>query len=210
MKKTYLLILLSFILHLSENADAQLSITGATCVLPGTEYQYLINGDWSVDSSMQICVQGGRIIGTVDSCLEGAVAEVHIIWDSSLTHNLYLSYSASHSNLGINITTPLTGGTIDSVTALQTVLKNKLPVPINCSEATGGSCLPNYSLSWQQSNDGIHWTDIPGMASSDLIIENPVQQTTYYRRRVTDLVSRSIEYSNTAIIAVIEVTTQVQ
>jgi hypothetical protein len=66
----------------------------------------------------------------------------------------------------------------------------------------GGNCAPSYGYQWQQSFDDLSWTDIKDAILPNLEFVAPLDQTTYYRRKVTETISSSVEYSDIAIVLV--------
>lgn len=182
----------------------QALISGPNCVIPGTEYQYLISGDWSSDTTVQVCLSGGVIAGTTDSCItDTAISFVTVVWDSS-TVNGTVSVTVGNENTTYNVTTTsfLTGGLIDSVGKIQFIYTDSIPINITCSEATGGACTPFYDYQWQQSYDYSTWTDIDGGNTQNLSFSAGLSQTTYFRRVVTETASNTIGYSDFAAIIV--------
>jgi hypothetical protein len=70
------------------------------------------------------------------------------------------------------------------ISADQTICYNGVPVPLNASQASGGSG-PGYSYQWQGSIDGVSWTDIDGAQA--LNFSPPVlTASTLYRIAATD------------------------
>jgi hypothetical protein len=61
---------------------------------------------------------------------------------------------------------------------------------------------PSYSYQWQQSTDNVNFSDISGQTSLSLTFSAPLTITTYYRRKVTETVSGSVAYSNSATVTV--------
>ena len=70
------------------------------------------------------------------------------------------------------------------ISADQTICYNGVPIPLNATQASGGSG-PGYSYQWQGSIDGVSWTDIDGAQS--LSFSPPVlTASTLYRISATD------------------------
>ncbi len=181
---------------------AQVTISGPVCVLPGTTYQYYIQGSWDSVSTMQVCVTGGTITDSSASSgctVQGApLGSVSISWDSS--GSLNLTSSIGNTSLSVQITTALQAGDLDSAGAMQFVFADSIPNPVTCSAATGGACSPAYSYHWQQSSDASNWTDMSGGTAENLIFTSPLSGTTYFRRKVTETVSGNITCTAVAMI----------
>lgn len=199
---------LFFLLGQSLKSFSQVSITGPVCVIAGTEYQYLISGNWNDQSTFQICIQGGKLFDTDSTCFNGSpVASVHVIWNNDSTGSITINSSEGDALISIERTTILTGGKIDSSLSIQTVIIDSIPVAINCTLPTGGNCSPSYSYQWQKSYNGIIWVDIPNARNESLQFSSAISQNTYFRRKVTEVISNSVEYTD---IALVVVTTEIQ
>lgn len=186
---------------ISNRLFAQMNILGPTCVIASREYQYLIEGDWAADSTMQVCVEGGIIAGLEDSCKRGSFPDVQIIWRDSANHQLQLSSASGNSNLEPELTTELSPGKVDSMYAVQIITTDSIPGDITCSIPTGGSCSPNYIFIWQLSEDCLHWTDSE-TTTPQFSFTSPLTKTAYYRRKVSETNSNSVDYSNVVTILV--------
>lgn len=195
------IIALSFI---STLAFGQILITGPDCVIPGTEYQYLVSGDWEPDAVIQTCIAGGVISGTTNTCAsDTSISSVTVIWDSAAGNGVItVTVGDQSANLNITITSMLDAGKIDSTSKLQYVQTDSFPVRILCAGATGGSCNPNYIYQWQQSFDYTEWTDIDNAAEQSLTFSSALTKTTYFRRMVTETVSNTTGYSDNAVVIV--------
>ncbi len=181
----------------------QILIYGPTCVIPNAEYQYDINGAGATDTVMNVCITGGRFLDRDTNCYSGATLSfVRIMWDED-TANAGISISTANGvkSLSISLTAVLDGGKIDSTDALQVIQNDSTTFSIHCSPASGGNCQPFYSYQWQQSTNGIQWTDITGILAPNLDFSG-VSVATYFRRKVKELASNTIEYSDFAIVNV--------
>jgi hypothetical protein len=189
---------------------AQVTITGPSCVIAGTVYQYSISAKWDSTSTMHICVNGGIIadssLGDNNTCTpSGApVARMLVIWNDSASNNgsLSLTSSLGNASFAVHFTDPLLPGSIDSVTGNQQIGYDSIPATIICSIDTGGSCSPSYSYQWQQSLDQVNWVNVDGANSMNLTIQAPLVQTMFYRRKVIDINSSTVGYSNVASVFV--------
>jgi hypothetical protein len=185
-------------------AFSQVTVTGPTCVIPGTVYQYLISGPWDSASTMQVCLTGGVIAGTSMTCTPNGQPQsaVLVTWNAGSTVSLQITSSKGNGTLSVALTDTLGGGTIAPTTKSQRILFNALPTVISCSPATGGSCSPTYTYQWQQSYNILIWTDIPGATSQNLLLAQPLKQTIFVRRQVTETGSGTISYSDAALVDV--------
>jgi hypothetical protein len=94
----------------------------------------------------------------------------------------------------------LLGGTIGSS---QSYCYNVVPaISLGGNTASGGT--GNYTYQWSNSPDGITWGDIPSAISSDYLLNDPVTETLFYRRTLTDLCG--IVHSDTIRISVYPLT----
>ena len=191
------------------SAFAQVSITGPQCVMAGTVYQYTIKGNWDSSSTMQVCVSSGAITdsaGTNRCTATGGapLATVLVTWNDSASEAGTISLTSTKGNatLSVNFAGPLLPGSIDSMSKIQNIATDSLPSAINCSADEGGSCSPSYSDQWQQSSDMVSWTDIAGAKGQNLSFSSSPVQTTFYRRKVTEIVSGTIAYSDEAVVNV--------
>jgi hypothetical protein len=192
-------------LAISAASQAQPTITGPTCVTPGITYQYLISGHWDSASTMQVCAAGGAFNGLSDSCTaNGApVSFVLVVWKDSITGGmLSLSSSAGNSSLTVNITQLLHSGFIASASKSQAIAYSSQPATLYCAAATGGSCSPAYTYQWLQSSDGLNWTNVDGAVSQNLVFSSELRQTLFFRRKTTEMVTGSIDYSDMATVSV--------
>ena len=189
-------------------AYSQVAITGPTCVIQGTTYQYSISGNLDSSSTMHVCINGCIIADTSikGSCSEDGppLSAVQVVWSNGKKGSLTISSSKGNASISVNVTSSLTPGFIDSASAKQD-LYDTLGVPetIDCSKGTGGSCSPSYSYQWQRSRDAMTWEDIAGATGKDLSFSQPAKHTFYYRRMITEDNSNTIGYSNMAVVNVI-------
>jgi hypothetical protein len=185
---------------------AQVTVTGPTCVVPGTIYQYSIAGNWDSSSTMHVCINGGVIVdsGYRNACTpEGKpVAQVLVDWDTAGNWGLTVTSSSGNAALYVSVTVPLKAGSIDSVSKTQMIGVDSVPALITCSVDTGGSCSPSFVHQWQQSADMVSWTDVQRATGLNLKIDTGLNQSTYYRRRATETSSGTIAYSDVAAVFV--------
>ena len=193
----------SFAVICISKADAQVSLTGPVCVLPGLVYQYEISNKGTDTTNMRLCVTGGVIAGTTTTCTStGNLSYIRVNWTDSIGGQILLTTSMDSASISVSVTNILSAGLIDSSSKVQTAVVDSIPPPIHCSAATGGSCDPQYAYQWEQSADGVTWQSIADAASADLIFTSPINQTTYYRRRVSETNGNSEALSEVALIIV--------
>jgi len=185
-------------------AQSQITISGPTCAAPGVTYQYLISGSIDTSTSVQVCVSGG-IVGTgASACQSGTkIPYVLVVWSGN-TASATITASSSKGNGSLNVTVInlLQGGEIEDLTSSQTVPYDSFPSAINCAVATGGACSMNYVYQWQSSLNNLMWLDISGAVGQNLTVPSKLQQTTFYRRKVTETGTQTIGYSNSATVFV--------
>ena len=195
------LICICFLCLFQSKSLCQISVYGPACAIPNAGYQYDINGVAATDTVMNICITGGRFLDRDTTCYSGATLSfVRIMWNEDAPNGSISVTTANGSkSLSISLTAALDGGKIDSTDAIQFIQNDSTVFSIHCSPATGGNCQPSYSYQWQQSSNGMQWTDLSGASSPDLNFPG-VNVTTYFRRKVKELISNNIEYSDIAII----------
>jgi hypothetical protein len=193
------------LLMMHHAVHAQLTIQGPQCVLPGFSYQYAITGNWDSISSVQICITGGTIDSTAESCWQGApISSFKVIWSHDGGGNIQLNAGTDFLHQNVKITSALAAGQIDSADSFQLIGYDSIPGKIHCSKATGGNCSASYNYQWQQSTDDVHWLDIAGATKRNIGFSAPLIQTTFYRRKVTETHSGSIAYCISATVFVKE------
>jgi hypothetical protein len=182
----------------------QVSINGPICVRAGLEYQYIINGNWSSESTVQICVRGGVIADSSSSCIAGnSFSQMRLIWDFNISEStIQLTSSEGNTSITVSISDTLRPGVIDSAFKKQTIEYDDIPGTIICSVARGGSCSPTYTYQWQQSIDNIDWENIAGSTSKNLSFSAPITQPTFFRRKIIEINSNSVDYSDVAAVYV--------
>ncbi len=192
---------------ISISCAAQVTVSGPTCVVPGTTYEYTISGSWDSVSIMQVCITGGYV---PDSLVQGMctpqgapLSAILVIWDSAMSGGaITVSSSLGNVSLAVSITTPLIAGFIDSVSGQQAIGYDSVPSTIYCSADSGGSCSPSYSYCWQQSTDAVNWVNVPDSANQNLNFSEPITTTTFYRRKSVEVSSGTIGYSGLAVVRV--------
>ncbi len=203
-KKPGLLKIITFIffLVLANVGMAQSLIKGPVCVTSGVYYQYNVSGPCNDVSNLQICITGGTLEDSTTSCYNGKpVSFIRVSWNDQNTNgNILITSPSGNASLDVNITKGLDPGSIDTTNRYQLVSSGKIPTSISCSLPTGGSCSSSYQYQWQQSYDLINWTDIAGTTNQNLSFTVAVSQITYYRRKVMEMTSGSIAFSNEATV----------
>jgi hypothetical protein len=196
--------LLALLILLPAIGFGQVTVTGQTCAIPGTVYQYLISGPWDSASTMQVCLTGGLTADSNQTCTSTGKprAAVVVTWDSAGTMTLQVTSSKGNSTITVTVINPLSGGTIDSATGSQSVGYDSVPAQINCSVSSGGSCSPSYNYQWQQSTDMLIWQNISGATGQNLSLSQGLVQAVFIRRQVTEMSSGTIAYSSVAVVDV--------
>jgi hypothetical protein len=186
-------------------AKSQPTVTGPTCVVPGTLYQYLISGPWDSASTMQVCLQGGTLVTQSGACTaNGApLSSLLVTWNPGVSQgSINLSSTAGNFSLALSVTTPLQAGAIITTNKAQAVGYNTAASAIRCGADIGGSCHPNYTHQWQQSLDAVNWMDITGATGQDLPAIPVLRQTRFFRRKTLETGSGSIAYSDIATVQI--------
>jgi hypothetical protein len=186
------------------NVRSQISISGPTCAAPGVTYQYLISGAVDTGTTITVCVAGGIIGSGATACQSGTkISYVLVVWSGkSSSANITVTSSAGNGNLNVSVFNNLQGGQIDSLTNNQTIGYGSIPAQINCSAASGGACTMNYAYQWQSSLNNVMWADVPGVSGQNITVPSKLQQTTFFRRKVTETGTQTINYSNSATVFV--------
>lgn len=187
------------------SVQAQVSVSGPVCVLPGTDYQYNISANWDSASVMQICVTGGVISDSGTSCYSGnPLPFIHVTWTGdSDSGMLVFKTSLGDTSFSVVFTSQLSAGMLDTSVNLLILDSGAVPPIIHCTPATGGACSPQYMYQWQQSPDMMQWSDFPGAANPDFSFGNPPEQTIFLRRKVRESVSGAIGYSGVSSVYIL-------
>jgi len=174
----------------------QMIIKGPVCVKAGGEYQYNIEGPWKENGNPRVCVTGGVISETQQTCLSAeTIASVRVIWnDKVVKGSISLTSSSGTATIDVGITEELSPGTIGAAKRQQ-ISYNTKPAAINCTPASGGNCIPSYQYQWQWSEDSFTWQDVAGANSQNLSVNSLLKQAAYYRRKVTENKSGDVAYS---------------
>ncbi len=195
MQKITLLIALSLLFF---KGYCQVGITGLACVTQKTQYQYIISGIQDSSMNVQLCVTGGSIVGTTDTCVSSNnLSQALIIWGSNTNEGTITVHAGSTSkSLEITVIPILRGGEIDTSLKNQFIDSFATPKTITCTLPTGGSCRPSYSYQWQHSDNNLNWSNVEGATQQNLSFDGPISGSGYYRRVTNEGVSGSVAYSN--------------
>ncbi len=179
---------------------AQFSITGPTCVVVGTQYNYIIAGPYTGSTNMNWNQTTGTIVGSNSGT---PLPEIQVTFPSTGTYYVKVSTSnpSGSASLTVTVTTNLVGGTISNPS--QNINYGAVPATINCPVATGGTCsTPNYVYQWQSSPNNVSYTAISGATSQNLSFTTGLTSAMYYRRFVDETVSGNTGYSTVAQVTV--------
>jgi hypothetical protein len=202
MKKVFfgLTLSISFFLTL-EKGFGQIVLSGPTCVVPNTVYQYTFSGKLDSSATLQVCLTGGVLADTPIACsfLSKGISFFRVIWNAGTAGSIHLKSNLGNASMAVAITYPLTGGSVSSLKT-QSINFNSLPGDINCQPATGGSCSPIFAYQWQESLDIVSWKDITGATNQNLNFTSSRKLTVFFRRKVTEKNSGSIAYSDVATV----------
>lgn len=201
-RKTLLLLLVAFAVT-GYHLNAQVSISGPQCIIPGITYQYIINGNWNNSSVIKVCLTGGKLISS-ERCTPDSVraTSVFVIWNDTSYRKLDVTSSLGNTSIIVLATTDLKGGRIDEDDKVKLYDSTISSYSFHCGVASGGSCTPNYSYQWQKSEDGLNWVNINNATGKDLQFSGSIIVNTFFRRVTTETNSNTVAYSETGILAV--------
>ena len=183
--------------------NAQVSVSGPQCIIPGNPCQYIITGNWISDSWMKLCVRGGKLEGGQQCNVSGKIMNTILItWSDTSYHRLELTSSLGNVNLELKSTSELKGGEINESDKIKICNSAVTNYTFRCAPSKGGSCDPRYSYQWQRSENGLNWSTISGASKKDLKFTGTVKVNTYFRRVTTESGSNTIAYSDHALLAV--------
>lgn len=182
---------------------AQITINGPVCVKAGSEYRYIVQSTKALNPKTKVCVTGGTIAGSKNSCVTGDTnVVVSVVWNDKTTKGaISFSSPGESTSLDISICDDLNPGAIN-VSKTQKIAFNSKPAAIICTPASGGNCSPSYQYQWQWSDNDLYWTDIDGATSQNLSITALLKLPVFYRRRVTETLSGAVAYSESAAVYV--------
>jgi RHS repeat-associated protein len=177
--------------------QAQESIGGPTCIVPGSQYSYTLSG---AAPNFTYSVSGGLFsTGLTNGSSSSNSATVLITWSTGISSGVITMVSEYGTNtLNVAPAPALSPGAISSGQT-QSILSGTDPATINCPVATGGSCSATYTYLWQYSTDGVNYSST-GVTAQNLTFSTGITQLTYYRRQVN--ASGTINYSNVATVSV--------
>ncbi|WP_207632583.1 DUF6443 domain-containing protein [Foetidibacter luteolus] len=193
-----LLFLTILSLGCSQLIKAQASINGPTCVLAGTQYSYTVSAYYTGDADFSYSVSGGTLSTGGNSGSHDGPGIVTILVTWSNYGAITLTSPAGNASFSITIAPPFNKGSFTSGHS-QIINYNTVPATIVCSAANGGTCSTgNYVYQWEQSPDGVFYTTLQGATAKDLSFSSPATRTTYYRRKVTETTTNTIDYTSGA------------
>lgn len=184
---------------------AQVKIIGPSCVEGNFPYSYELNGIWTTESTMQLCVTGGLIIDSNTYCISGSpVNSIKIKWlnENNDQGNIELTSSIGNANLKVIISPALNPGEILSQSKIQTIKPDSAVAIIECTPARGGGCQSNFIYQWQSSVDAVNWLNIEGTNTTNFEIRTPIKETTFFRRKNVQPHSNTISFSEMAVVYV--------
>lgn len=184
---------------------AQPGIEGASCIMPGTTYQYMITGQWDSSSNAHLCIQGG-ILKSGDSCISLQISPsmLLVIWNDSVTHRkIAVTSDLGNASLMVTGTTELHGAAVDDSDKLKIFDADQLNYIFHCGVATGGSCDPNYTYQWQRSTNQLNWTNIQGATTKDLKYSGTIETSTFFRRVTIETHSNIVAYSDSGQLIIV-------
>jgi hypothetical protein len=190
------------VLAISFRSYAQPLVSGPDCIIPGLTYQYILTGDWKPGSTAKLCITGGNLL-TGNACTpDGSIPYmILVIWGTGKNRKIELTSSLGKFSLNITGTSALDGGQINAKDKEQEFNK-KSGYTYRCTEASGGSCTPDYVYQWQSSQNGLEWKNIDGETKRDLKFSDEISGNIYFRRVTNELRSNTTGYSDTGLLNV--------
>jgi hypothetical protein len=184
---------------------AQPGINGASCIMPGTTYEYMITGQWDSSSNARLCINGG-ILNSGDSCisLRTSPSMVLVIWNDSVAdRKIAVTSDLGNASLMVTGTTELNGGVVDDSDEVEIFDADQVSYTFHCAVAMGGSCNPNYTYQWQSSTNQLNWTNIQGATSKDLQYSGTITVSTFFRRVTIEMHSNIVAYSDSGQLMIV-------
>ena len=193
---------LTILFLISERSIGQVSISGPTCVVAGSSYNYSVSGNYDPTATIEWCLSSNgsvlQVYGsnpTSNGNCKSAVGGNYMAmtWNTSGSGTVYVTTSAGTANLNVTIVNALDAGTVSNPT--HNIPYNTIPSTINCPVAQFGACNPGFTYRWQSSTDGVTWSNMV-QTSQNLTVTSPLLITTYFRRMVTEVHTNTIGYSS--------------
>jgi hypothetical protein len=194
--------ILLFSLAFAPNSAGAATIDGPTCVVPGVSYQYTVYG-LSSTVTRNWCVDAGYIPpGTTTTCRSGKMVTISVKFEAGYSSgSVSVSSTSGGASINVTIIGALNPGTLIGSGVSQSINYNTIPQSIYGVSASGASCSPIFTYSWESSPDQTNWTSIPNSNIAEFT-PGPLTQTTYFRRFVSESNSSSSGYSNVATVFV--------
>lgn len=186
-------------------AVAQPGINGASCIIPGTIYEYKVTGHWDPLSNTRLCVTGGAL-KSGDSCisLQASPSMVLVIWnDNVVERKITLTSALGATSFMVTGTTELNGGVVDDSDKVQVFHPGQVSYTFHCAIAKGGSCSPDYTYQWQSSTNQVNWTNIQGATGKDLRYSGAITTSTFFRRVTEEKLSNIVAYSDSGQLMIV-------
>jgi hypothetical protein len=195
-------VVVSLLLFCKLHSFAQMSITGTTCGIAGTQYQYVIAGNWTNSTTMTWSISGS---GTINGSSSGTpLPRIFVTWSGtgSRTVNVTTTTPTGSANLSVTLYQALVVGSITSGGS-QAIISGTVPASITCATPTGGYCTPSYAYQWLSSPDQTTWTSVSGATGLTLNFgTTTLTQTMYYKLEVEEVNTSTIVYSSVATVLV--------
>lgn len=194
-------LLISLLLSLSVDAVAQSSIIGPSCVVAGSTCSYTVRVRSKEKSALRVCLTGGRNLLN-QTCFElpGDGLSFQVIWDESGKNRMEIKSIEGAMALQVEVAKTLHGGLLSNKERLKESKKGSVSYNVNCDEASGGTCKPEYEYQWQVSDNQLKWTDLSGETGKNLRYAGEIKTDLYFRRKVTERRTGQVAYSEMAIL----------
>lgn len=197
MRLNILIIIMANGLFFGQGADAQVSISGATCVVSGGEvgYLYTATGNQAGQDILTWKIMGGMVAGTESSTASGSViatgSVVRIIWNKGIAEG---KIKLNNTRLGDSELTIKVVGFNNSISIPNIVIRVGATISITGTGPSSTACMPLSNYWWEIADSAIGpFESIEGATEKNLtIVAN--QGKKYYRRVLS--VNGDVIYSN--------------
>lgn len=193
-------ILLFFLINgilFSQGSSAQVSISGATCVVSGGEvgYLYTATGNQTDQDILTWKVTGGTVVGTGTSTASGSViatgSSLRIIWNKGISAG---KIKLTNARLGESELSVKVIGFTNSISIPNTVIRIGSTVNITGTGPSSSACTALSNYWWEVASSAIGpFENIEGATDKNLTVVAS-QGKKYYRRILS--VNGDVLYSN--------------
>lgn len=179
--------ILSTLLYLSIQSatNAQVTISGSTCVVSGGElgYLYTATGNQQSSDNLSWKVTGGVIAGSTNSSLDGTLSatggQVRIIWNKGISSG---KIKLTNGRLGQTEITVTVIGYPNTISLAPGVIRIGSTVTISGSAPSSSGCAPLSNCWWEVAGSNVGpFTEVENATNRNLVITASAGKK-YYRR----------------------------